>query len=57
MRFKIGLKHHCLVSVEEIQQNTTGLTAIPKEDFQRYLQQQESWSKCVFGEGYYIEGD
>ena len=41
-----GLSGQCLVSAEDIQQETTaGLTAIPKEDFQRCFQQQQGhWS-------------
>jgi len=46
------------VSAEEIQQNATaGLTAIPKQDFQRGLQQ---WSdrrcRCLCAEGQYLKG-
>jgi hypothetical protein len=45
VRIKIGLKGHVL-SAEEMQQNSTaGLTAIPKQDFQRGLQ----WSDCRSG--------
>jgi hypothetical protein len=46
---KMGLRGPSFASVEEIQQNvTTGLTAIPQEDFQMCFQQwQDRWRKCV----------
>ena len=50
---------HHFVSVREIQQHTTAFLAhIPKEHFQRSLQQWlECCGKCVFAEGKYFEGD
>jgi len=44
------------VSAEEIQQNATaGLTAIPKQDFQRGLQQwSDCRSRCLCAEGQYL---
>jgi len=50
---------HYFLSVREIQQHTTAFLAhVPKELFQRSLQQWlECWSKCVFVEEKYFEGD
>ena len=50
---------HHFVSVREIQQHMTAFLAhVPKEQFQRSLQQRlECWSKCVFAEGKYFEDD
>jgi hypothetical protein len=40
LRVKIGLKVHCFVSIEEIQQHViAGLTVIPKDSFQGCFQQ------------------
>ena len=50
---------HHFVSVREIQQHMTAfLTHVPKEHFQRSVQQWLGcWSKCLFVEGKYFESD
>jgi hypothetical protein len=58
LRLKTGLKGHCSVPVEEIQQYMTAYPKAVPEDFQWCFQKsQDHWRKCVCVEGQYFKGD
>ena len=56
---KMDLKGTRFATMEDIKSNATAaLRRIPKEGFHRCFQQwQDRWSKCLFGQESYFEGD
>jgi hypothetical protein len=57
-KIKSALKVPRFQDIEDVEEVTTALKAVPQQQFQKCFQQwQHHWAKCIAAQGEYIEGD